>query len=162
MSGVQRAEIQPHLQRILSEEARWLAELEGLLQRETQVLQGDDVAAIQTIGGARHRCVERLTGLDAERADLCRMLSFGSGPGALHKLLSWADPQASLQQQWQSNLQVARRCRELNDRNGAIVSVKLGRVRQILGKLRGTPAPSVYGPKAARHGALGARNLGRA
>ncbi|HEX4024364.1 MAG TPA: flagellar protein FlgN [Steroidobacteraceae bacterium] len=162
MSGVQRDQIQPHLQRILAEESRLLAELEGLLQQETDILRGDDVAAIHRIGGARARCVEQLTRLDGERVDACRMLSFGSAHGALEKLFAWADPGASLRGQWLSNLQIARRCRDLNDRNGAIVTVKLGQVRQLLGKLRGTHAPSVYGPKGTRYGRLDARNLGRA
>jgi len=160
--SVQRAEIRPHLRRILSEEAGLLAELEQLLGSETLILQSDDVAAIQNIGVARHRCVQRLTQLDGERHDLCRMLSFGSGAPALQRLFQWADSDGSLQRQWQSNLQIARRCKLLNDRNGAIVTVKLGRVRQMLGKLRGSPPPAVYGPKAARYGAPGARHLGRA
>ncbi len=155
-------EIQPHLRRILSEEAQLLSDLERLLERETQILQSEDVAAIQNIGGARHGCVERLTRLDAERLDLCRMLSFGSGAPALQRLFDWADTDGSLKRLWQSNLQVAHRCKQLNDRNGAIVTVKLGRVQQMLGQLRGSPPPAVYGPKAARFGAPGARNLGRA
>ena len=158
----QRAQIAPALQRLLTEESGGLSELEALLTRETQVLQGEDVTAIHNIGSERHRCVERLTRLDAERTDMCRMLSFGDGVGALETLLSWADPQGQLQQQWQSNLDTARRCREINDRNGAIVAVKLGRVQQRLAVLRGSPLPAVYGPKPLRHAALAARDLGSA
>ncbi|HEX4052001.1 MAG TPA: flagellar protein FlgN [Steroidobacteraceae bacterium] len=158
----QRTAIQPALQRILSEESAGLNELEGLLARETHILQGEDVTAIQHIGSERHRCVERLTRLDAERGDLCRMLSFGSGLTAIEKLLGWADPQGQLQAQWQSNLQVASRCREINDRNGAIVAVKLGRVQKRLALLRGSPLPPVYSPRPARHTALAARDLGQA
>jgi flagellar biosynthesis protein FlgN len=160
--SLQPEQMQPHLRRILSEEAQLLAELERLLERETHVLQGEDVAAIHDIGAARHGCVERLTRLDGERADLCRMLCFGTGAPALQRLFDWADADGSLQQQWGANLQVAARCKQLNDRNGAIVSVKLGRVQQRLGQLRGSAAPAVYGPKAARYGAPGARHLGRA
>jgi len=162
MSGVQRDQVQPHLQRILAEEARLLAELEGLLQRETDILRGDDAAAIHHIGGARQRCVEQLARLDGERADACRMLSFGTGPGALERLFAWADPGASLRGRWQDNLQIARRCKDINDRNGAIVSVKLGQVQRLLGKLRGAQAPSVYSPKGARYARVDARNLGSA
>jgi len=158
----QQAQIQPALQRILAEESAGLTELETLLGRETDILQGEDVAAIQSIGSERHRCVERLTRLDAERADLCRMLSFGNGIAALGKLFGWADPAGQLHRQWEANLLVARRCREINDRNGAIVAVKLGRVQQRLALLRGNPLPQVYGPRPSRHPALAARDLGRA
>jgi flagella synthesis protein FlgN len=158
----QRSEIAPALQRLLAEESAGLGELEALLARETHILQGEDVAAIQGIGSERHRCVERLIRLDAERLDLCRMLSFGTGVAALEKLVSWADPQGQLQDQWQSNLRIARRCREINDRNGSIVAVKLGRVQQRLALLRGSPMPPVYGPRPQRHTALAARDLGSA
>jgi flagellar biosynthesis/type III secretory pathway chaperone len=158
----QRSDIAPALQRLLAEESAGLGELEELLTRETHILQGEDVAAIQGIGSERHRCVERLIRLDTERSDLCRMLSFGSGIAALDKLVAWADPQGQLRQQWQSNLQVARRCREINDRNGAIVAVKLGRVQQRLAMLRGSPVSQVYGRRPLRHTALAARDLGSA
>lgn len=160
--SVQRAEVHQHLDHILAEEGRLLAELEQLLMQETQSLKSDDLEAIRRIGTARHHCVERLTRLDGERTDSCRMLSFGTGGGALQKLLEWADPSAQLYRRWQANLEFARRCKEHNDRNGAIVSVKLSRVRRLLGKLRGTPSPSVYGPKGGREGGLGARDLGQA
>jgi flagellar biosynthesis/type III secretory pathway chaperone len=90
------------------------------------------------------------------------MLSFGRGLSAVEKLLAWADPQGDLKVSWQSNLQLARRCRDINDRNGAIVAVKLGRVQQRLAVLRGSPMPQVYGRKLGRHVALAARPLGRA
>jgi flagellar biosynthesis/type III secretory pathway chaperone len=160
--SVQRSEVYQHLDHILTEEGRLLTELEQLLQQETQSLQSDDLEAIRRIGGERHRRVELLTRLDSERADSCRMLSFGSGAAALQKLLQWVDPSAQLQQRWHANLELARRCKEHNDRNGAIVSVKLGRVRRMLAKLRGSPPPPVYGRKGSREGGLGARDLGRA
>jgi flagellar biosynthesis protein FlgN len=160
--SVQRAEVYQHLDHILAEEGRLLAELEQLLQQETQSLQNDDLDAIRRIGTERHRCVELLTRLDGERADSCRMLSFGTGGGALQKLLHWADPSSQLQRRWQDNLELARRCKEHNDRNGAIVSVKLSRVQRLLGKLRGAAPAPVYGRKGSREGALGARDLGRA
>lgn len=160
--SVQRAEVYQHLDHILAEEGRLLAELEQLLLQETQSLQNDDLEAIRRIGSARHRCVERLTRLDSERADSCRMLSFGTGGGALQKLLEWADPSGRLHRRWQANLELARRCKEHNDRNGAIVSVKLSRVRRLLGKLRGAATPPVYGRKGGHDGGLGARDLGQA
>ena len=90
------------------------------------------------------------------------MLSFGTGGGALQKLLQWADPSAQLQRRWQANLELARHCKEHNDRNGAIVSVKLSRVQRLLGKLRGAVPAPVYGRKGSRDGGLGARDLGQA
>jgi flagella synthesis protein FlgN len=160
--SVQRPNVQQHLRRILDEEAQLLVELELVLQRETEILRGEDNDAIQNIGANRQRCVDRLTRLDAERADSCRMLSFGSGPGALEKLLAWADQGGVLRAQWSANLEVVRRCKRLNDQNGAIVGARLHRVQQLLGKLRGSSPSPVYSPRGTRYGSLGPRELGRA
>jgi flagellar biosynthesis/type III secretory pathway chaperone len=160
--SVERHDVHTHLTRILAEEARLLSELQGVLEQETEVVSGDDAEAIQRIGSNRHRCVERLAQLAAERSDTGRMLSFGSdGPG-LARLIDWADPSAALRAQWRINLDLARRCQAINDKNGAIVTAKLERVRQLLGKLRGATAPPVYNAKGARYGSLGARDFGRA
>jgi flagellar biosynthesis/type III secretory pathway chaperone len=160
--SVQRAEVYQHLDHILAEEERLLVELEQLLQQETASLQADDLPEIQRIGSERYRCIGRLTQLDAERLDSCRMLSFGGDRGALEKLFQWADPSARLQSRWRANLEIARRCKEHNDRNGAIVSVKLGRVQRLLAKLRGAPSAPVYGRRGGRDSQLAARDLGRA
>ena len=160
--GVQPADIRQHIERVLRDEARLLAELEQLLQRESAVVCGDDPTAIEGIGGARHRCVEQLTRLDAERNSACRMLSFGAGRDGFERLLGWCDPDRSLHARWMDNLRVTRRCKELNDRNGAVVAIKLGQVQQLLSTLRGgTPAP-VYGPQGTRSDGFARRELGQA
>lgn len=160
--SLQPSEVHQHLTRILSEESQLLDELETVLRQETEVLRGEDPQAIQSIGSNRHRCVDTLTRLEVERADTCRMLSFGTGRGALDKLFDWADTGASLRLRWASNLELARRCKALNDQNGAIVAAKLSRVQKLLAKLRGATPPPVYSAKGARYGTLGPRDLGRA
>ena len=120
-----RADVRAHLSRILEEESRLLGELEALLRDETAILKGDDVEAIARIGTARQRCIDALTRLDGERADSCRMLSFGEGPGALGRLFGWCDAGGTLEARWHANLKIARRCKQLNDTNGAIVTAKL-------------------------------------
>jgi flagellar biosynthesis/type III secretory pathway chaperone len=160
--SVQPGDVLKHLRRILTDEARLLGEFEQVLRQETEVVRGEDTRAIERIGDQRHGYVDALTRLDAERAEACRMFSFGNGRGGLDRLFQWADPSGALQRQWLSNLELARRCKTLNDQNGAIVGAKLGRVQQLLGKLRGASAPSVYSAKGARYGNLGLRDLGRA
>ena len=160
--SVQRSDVQQHLLRILTEESRLLGELEPVLRHETDILRGEDPAAIEHIGGNRHRYIEALGKLEAERVDACRMLSFGTGREALEQLFRWADPAGTLHRQWSVNLELARRCKAINDQNGAIVAAKLGRVQQLLGKLRGATPPPVYNARGSRYAALGARDLGRA
>ncbi|HEX2790939.1 MAG TPA: flagellar protein FlgN [Steroidobacteraceae bacterium] len=159
---LQRAEVRAHLSRILDEESQLLGELETLLRDESAILKSDDVEAIARIGSTRQHCIDALTRLDAERADSCRMLSFGQGRGAVSKLYSWCDPGGALESHWLANLAIARRCQQLNDTNGAVVTARLSRVQQLLMVIRGTSAPPVYSARGARHGVLGMRDLGRA
>jgi flagellar biosynthesis/type III secretory pathway chaperone len=160
--SIDRSNVRQHLDRLLAEEAQLLAELKTVLEQETDIVRGDDTDAIQRIGSNRHRCVDRLSRIGTERLDTGRMLSFGTDRTGMEKLLDWVDPTATLRIKWTANLELARRCKALNDRNGAIVAAKLDRVQQLLGKLRGATAPSVYSPKGSRYGSLGPRELGRA
>ncbi len=157
-SGIRRA-----LERVLGDEARLLAELEQLLTRESDVVRGDDPGAIERIGGSRHQCVSALTRLDAERMDACRMLSYPAKRDGFERVLAWCAPGQQLHAHGQRNLQAARRCKELNDRNGAVVALKLGQVRQLLSTLRGgTGAPATYGRQGARFEGFAHRELGQA
>jgi flagellar biosynthesis/type III secretory pathway chaperone len=159
--GVRPADVQRHVERILREEARLLGNLEQLLRSEAEILRGDDVDAIERIGSSRHQCIDALTGLEAERADTCRLLACGGGREGFEKLLDWCDPARGLHARWHANLDIARRCRDLNDRNGAVVTARLNRVQQLLAKLRGTSPSGTYGPRAATGAAaLGYRDLG--
>ena len=90
------------------------------------------------------------------------MLSFGEGPGALGRLYGWCDAGGTLEARWRANLKIARRCQQLNDTNGAIVTAKLVARTAAADGDPGTPAPSVYSARASRYGVLGSRNLGRA
>jgi flagellar biosynthesis/type III secretory pathway chaperone len=158
--SVARGDVQQHLSRILAEEAQLLADLESVLERETDILCGEDAEAIQRIGSNRHHCVDRLSQLSVERIQTGRMLSFGSDRAGLDKLFDWADPSTALRSKWSRNLELARRCKALNDKNGAIVAAKLDRVQKLLGQLRGASPPPVYSSKASRYASLGLRNLG--
>jgi flagellar biosynthesis/type III secretory pathway chaperone len=161
--GADAARIRAHMDKVLQEEARLLGELDSLLERESAVVRGEDAAAIEGIGTARQGCVERLAGLDAERTGTCRMLSFGSGREGITALYAWCDPAGTLLAQWQSNLRAARRCKDQNDRNGAVVNLRMGQVQQLLATLRGgaVNAP-VYGPQGQRGTGYAHRELGQA
>lgn len=160
--GVRSVDVQRHVERILGEEARLLGELEQLLRSEAEVLRGDDAEAIERIGSSRHHCIESLTRLDAERNAACQ-LAGGGGRGDFERLLAWCDPSRRLHARWQGNLAIARRCKEQNDRNGAVVTARLNRVQQLLVQLRGATPPATYGPGPVANAALfGHRDFGSA
>ena len=161
--GVQANDVRRHIERVLGDETRLLDELEQLLARESDVVRGTDASAIENIGGTRHQCVSALTRLDAERMGTCRMLSYPANRDGFERLLAWCDPGNELRNRWQRNLQGARRCKDLNDRNGAVVALKLGQVRQLLSTLRGgTPGNQTYGRQGTRFEGFQRRELGQA
>lgn len=161
--GVQASDVRRHLERVLADETRLLGELEQLLGREADVVRGEDAQAIESIGGTRHQCVSALTRLDAERMEACRMGGLPASRAGFEQLLAWCDPTHALRGRWLGNLAVARRCKDQNDRNGAVVALKLGQVRQLLATLRGgSAAPQTYGRQGTRFEGFARRELGQA
>jgi len=150
------------LRRVLEDESGLLSQLEQVLAREADVVRGDDPHSIENIGAARHHCIDSLMRLDAERTSACRMLSFGVGPDGIDRLLAWCDPDRTLRGRWESNLQIARRCKDLNERNGAVVTLKLGQVRQRLATMRGSNAAPVYGRHGVPYEGIARRELAQA
>jgi flagellar biosynthesis/type III secretory pathway chaperone len=142
--AVQPDDVRTHAAALITEEASLLGKLETLLANESTVLRGDDTAAIERIGASRHDCTAALSRLATERDHSCRLLSFKPGRTGFEQLLQWCDATGNLARRWRSNLDHARRCRDLNDRNGALVAVKLNHVQTMLGALRGEVAEPVY------------------
>jgi flagellar biosynthesis/type III secretory pathway chaperone len=158
----ERETVRGQLERWTGEESQLLAELETLLQAEQFTLRQDDIESLERIGRSRQRCVQQLSRLDLERAEVCRRLSLGVSRTGLARLFAWSDPSGTLERRWLANLELARRCRDINDGNGAIVTARLAHVRQLLGGLRGTAAPPVYSARGMRYGTLTPRVLGSA
>jgi flagellar biosynthesis/type III secretory pathway chaperone len=156
------ATVRSHLAGLLNEEGALLIRLEAELQKETAILRGDDTGAIQQAGALRQECTAALARIAAEREAACRLLTRTATGADFPKLLAWCDEGEVLTRQWQDNLARARRCRELNERNGAIVSVKLNHVQSLLAALRGVQSQPDYGPTAARHHIVTSRELGAA
>lgn len=160
MMAVQPGDVRRHAEALISEEALLLGRLEQLLASEGSVLRGDDISAIERVGANRHDCTAALTRLAGERDNNCRLLSFKPGRNGFEQLLRWCDASGALLQRWQSNLAQARRCRDLNDRNGAVVAVKLNHVQTLLGALRGEVAEPVYSQQPRPMAGFATRELG--
>jgi flagellar biosynthesis/type III secretory pathway chaperone len=156
------AAVRAHLAQLLTEESALLTQLEALLARETQVLRGTDTEAIEQIGATRQECTSALARLAAERELSCRQLTPPGAEVEMGRVFGWCDASGALKSQWLGNLNQARRCRDLNERNGAIVAVKLNHVQSLLAALRGVRDEPDYGPQAARHSLVMSRELGAA
>jgi flagellar biosynthesis/type III secretory pathway chaperone len=68
----------------------------------------------------------------------------------LERLIRWCDPDGILAGGWAECSAAAARCRELNDRNGALVAARLQHVQARLGTLIESHRETVtYGPRGA-------------
>ncbi len=143
---------------LISQESAALAELSQLLDREHACLVANDVVALEAAMAERQHCVGVILRVEEERRSMCRMMGFTNDLPGLEKLLGWCDPSGSLKPLWAECASRGARCRELNDRNGALVNARLKRVETMLGALTGTaPEGSTYG----RAGAYAAPRAGR-
>ena len=140
--------------RLLAEENMALADFESLLDREHAALKSRDIEALEALADSRQESVTRMLKLEDERRSVCSMLGYDTDLSGLAKLIAWCDPRRSLAAAYDECAVRARRCRDLNDRNGILVGAQMKRVEGMLGAITGVPAQRSYGPRqAAAYGA---------
>lgn len=135
-----------HLAKLISEEHKALTRLEALLDQEHEYLVANDIEALDRAGEARQSCVADLVRVDDDRRTLCRMMNLPTDHTGLERMLKWCDPNGSLQPRIAESAERAGRCRNANDRNGALVTARLKRVEGLLDVVTGRAnQPKVYG-----------------
>jgi len=153
-----QAQCREKLGRLISDESQALHELSALLDREHGFLQANDVTSLESAARDRQRCVARMFRVDEERRALCVEMGHSLDLKGLETLIRWCDPKGTLATGWAACSAAAAHCRQLNDRNGALVAARLQHVQARLGTLiDGRREPVTYGPK----GAYGASSSGR-
>ena len=138
-----------HLARLLAEENTALADFESLLDREHAALKSRDIDALEALADSRQDSVTRMLKLEDERRSMCGMHGYDTDLTGLAKLIAWCDPARTLMARYDECATRAKRCRDLNDRNGILVSAQMKRVEGLLGAITGTPAHRSYGPRQA-------------
>jgi len=134
-----------HLAKLLSEEIAALTRLETLLDREHTLLVDNKIEELDQAGEMRQQCVSALLHIEEERRNLCRLLNVPADMHGLQHLLSWCDASRSLQPRLAECAERATRCRNSNERNGALVTVRLKRVEGLLDTLTGrSNQPKTY------------------
>jgi flagellar biosynthesis/type III secretory pathway chaperone len=143
---------------LLSSENDSLSTLIKMLEHEHEVLLANDVAQLETAIAQRQDSMGAIVRLEEERNSLCRMLGYDSDLPGLQQLMAWCDAKGVLRSSWEQCAKLATLCRELNQRNSALVSLRLKRVGALLGVLTGKEQQSaIYDasgvqatPRAAR------------
>jgi flagellar biosynthesis/type III secretory pathway chaperone len=138
------------LARLLADESSLLGVLAQQLQREHELLTLNDIEGLEQAGNARQASVAALLEIDDDRRALCLLLGRSADLAGLGALLQWCDPAGSLAQVYQQCAEQAQKCRDLNDRNGALVNARMQRVSGVLDMLAGDArGPRTYGDRAA-------------
>ena len=133
---------------LISDESSALHELAVLLDREHGYLEANDVVSLEGAARERQRCVARIGRVDEERRALCRDMGHPLDLEGLERLIRWCDPSGTLAGGWGECSAAAARCRQLNDRNGALVAARLKHVQARLGTLIESRRETVtYGPR---------------
>jgi flagellar biosynthesis/type III secretory pathway chaperone len=136
------------LSRLLAEENGALGEFEILLDREHGALRSRDIDALEALADARQESLVKLLKIEDERRGLCSMHGYDADLVGLSRLIAWCDPARTLVARYDECATRAKRCRDLNDRNGVLVGAQMKRVEGLLGAITGTSAePRAYGPR---------------
>lgn len=145
-----QAQCREKLSQLISDESAALNELSGLLDREHGYLEANDVVALEGASRERQRTVARIFRVDEERRALCRDMGHPLDLKGLEDLIRWCDPKGTLAGGWADCSAAAAKCRQLNDRNGALVAARLQHVQARLGTLIESRRDAVtYGPRGA-------------
>ncbi len=135
---------------LIDAESASLVELAGLLEHEHGYLESNDVVSLEGASRERQRCVARIFRIDEQRRALCRDQGYTLDLAGLEAMMRWCDPERTLTARWAKCAAAAARCRELNDRNGALVTARLQHVQARLGVLIDSRRELVtYGPRGA-------------
>lgn len=126
-------ELEAALAAVVEDLDRSAAELAATLADEREALIAADALALDRAGERKQALMQQLEQLDAERVQMLKL-----EPAAA----------ARVEARWREVLEQLRRCHELNQRNGSLVSQRLAQVREALAVLtgQGGDARSLYGP----------------
>jgi flagellar biosynthesis/type III secretory pathway chaperone len=150
-----------HLAELVHEELKLLEVLYQLLEQERGVIASGDLKALERSTAQRQAQVAALAQTEAQRNSLCSMHGQSSDAAGLAAILRWCDPKGELAGVLTQCRERALRCRQVNDRNGLMVSAHLKRVDERLRALRGrTDRAATYGPRGDLAGSNAGRVLG--
>jgi flagellar biosynthesis/type III secretory pathway chaperone len=152
-----REEIKQILSRLLEDEQRLLTQLETLLETEKSILLRDDSPErLEAACRSRQDCMLSLLRLQSERQNVLRLHGFSCDNAGLASLIKVCDPERALPARWAECADLARRCRDLNDHNGALVASRMRRIQGMLEVLTGKRSEkTTYGRQA--HQGFGTR-----
>ena len=109
------------LRRLVDEERAQLDELESLLAAEHAILGAQSsVETLESACASRQECMGRLLRIQDERRTLLAAAGHAADAASIAAFLDAHDPAGVVRAAWGECAELAQRCRDLNDRNGAL------------------------------------------
>lgn len=140
-SPVDQVAAHAELARWLTEERQLLGDLERLLRKEREALQtGSSPEQLEQACEIRQQCMSSLLRLQEERNSWLSQIGFSGDAAGMLQLIRACDTQGDLPPRWAECAALAKRCRELNQQNGALVASRMRRVQGVLDILMGHAA----------------------
>lgn len=154
-----RRALGPLLQREFDDSVRLLE----VLGNEQTALGSRNVGAIEALTRDKQTQLAQIEQTARERTAITQSAGFAPDGDGMRALLRWCDNDGSLTRAWKQLLNQARRCRDQNLVNGALIETSRRHTRQALGILRGTTVEdAIYNPHGATAPGVDSRSLAKA
>lgn len=142
-----RQQCQHRLNELLRAEFDCAGRLQSTLLAEAEALLARDADALEHAVGEKHRLMQRLEQLDADKRQLLESHGFGNDPAGVEACIAWCDDTGHLLRGWNSLLERVRHCQQQNRVNGVTLESSRRHAQHVLNILRGqSPPPELYNP----------------
>lgn len=122
---------------LLQRELELTTQLQPLLADEYRSIVERDTTCFEQLIADKAGLLERLSGLEQERATIQENAGFAAGHAGMEDCLCWCDPRQQLVPHWQALQAHAAVCHRLNRKNQQLAELCSRHVREALHLLRG-------------------------
>lgn len=122
---------------LLQRELELTTRLQALLADEYRAIVERDTTCFEQVIADKAGLLDRLSGLEQERATIQESAGFAAGHAGMKDCLCWCDPRQQIVPLWQALQANAAVCHRLNRRNRQLAELCSRHVREALHLLRG-------------------------
>jgi flagellar biosynthesis protein FlgN len=151
----------PDFQALLEEETRELRAFLQLLENERDALMQRDADPLVSIADEKNRASARLQALGLRRMQWLANQGLDGRPESVNGWLTRSSNNENKADTWRHFFELARRARDLNHANGALIRSRMQYGQQALAVLlAASNQATFYGPDGQSFSGLGKRHLG--
>lgn len=153
---------QEQLKDLLLRDLEDLSNLESLLASEKHHLIARDHKEVDNATKNKDVIIKQIEARAKTKAQLLAKSGLGIKPGRVTEALAQLNNETLLDL-WKQSVDQLKRCKELNEINGKVISISLSRTNKLMSIIRGqSSAPALYGQKGKSQTMSGSHILGKA